>query len=75
GHTADNFKNSLSIGVDIETGGHVFQLVFSNSRTMNENLYIPATEGAWEEGDIHFGFNLTRVFTVDQRGSRPPKKK
>ena len=75
GHTADNFKNSLSVGIDIETGGHVFQLVFSNSRTMNENLFIPATEGVWEEGDIHFGFNLTRVFTVNKRGKRPPKDK
>jgi opacity protein-like surface antigen len=68
GYTADNFQNSLSLGIDIETGGHVFQLVFSNSRTMNENLFIAETEGDWATGGIHFGFNLTRVFTVDKRG-------
>lgn len=64
GHTADNFENSLSIGIDIETGGHVFQLIFSNSVGMTENLYVTQTDGQWGLGDIHFGFNLTRVFTT-----------
>lgn len=64
GHTADNFENSLSLGIDIETGGHVFQLIFSNSMGMTENIYVAETNGSWGLGDIHFGFNLTRVFTV-----------
>jgi hypothetical protein len=64
GYTADNFKNSLAIGFDIETGGHVFQLMFTNSMGMTENLYVAQTDGDWADGDIHFGFNLTRVFTV-----------
>lgn len=64
GHTADNFQNSLSIGFDIETGGHVFQLMFTNSVGMTENLFVAQTDGQWGEGDIHFGFNLTRVFTT-----------
>lgn len=64
GHNATNYQNSLSFGFDIETGGHVFQLMFTNSLGMTENLYVAQTTGDWQAGDIHFGFNLGRVFTV-----------
>lgn len=60
----DNTYNSLSVGVDIETGGHVFQLHFTNSRGMTERTYIGQTDGQWGDGDIHFGFNISRVFTI-----------
>ena len=59
--------NSLSLGFDIETGGHVFQLHFTNSRGMNERTFISETTGLWEKGDIYFGFNISRVFTVGRR--------
>lgn len=58
------YKNSLSIGVDIETGGHVFQLQFTNSRLMNEKGFIAETEGDWKNGGVHFGFNISRVFVI-----------
>ncbi len=58
------FENSLSFGVDIETGGHVFQLHLSNSRSMIEKGFIGETTGNWGMGDIHFGFNIARVFTA-----------
>ncbi len=61
---ADGYRNSLSIGFDIETGGHVFQLHFTNSTSMVEKGYITETVGDWANGDIHFGFNVSRVFTV-----------
>lgn len=57
-------SNSLSIGFDIETGGHVFQLHFTNSQGMNERSFISDTKGKWEKGDILFGFNISRVFTI-----------
>lgn len=57
-------KNPLSIGFDIETGGHVFQLHFTNALGMNERSLITDTNGSWERGDIHFGFNISRVFTL-----------
>ena len=60
----DRFRNSLSIGFDIETGGHVFQLHFTNSTAMFERGFITETEGDWGRGDIHFGFNISRVFTL-----------
>lgn len=61
---APGYRNSLSIGFDIETGGHVFQLHFTNSTSMIEKGYITETVGDWSEGGIHFGFNVSRVFTV-----------
>ncbi len=57
-------ENALSVGFDIETGGHVFQLIFTNSTGIAENQYIGKTTGEWGEGDIHFGFNISRVFTL-----------
>lgn len=56
------FKNPLSVGVDIETGGHVFQLHFTNAQPMNINTFLNQTTGDWGEADIYFGFNLLRIF-------------
>jgi opacity protein-like surface antigen len=56
--------NSLSFGWDIETGGHVFQLVFSNSVSMIESQYIGQTTETWGNGGIYFGFNLSRNFNL-----------
>lgn len=56
-------QNMLSVGVDIETGGHVFSLHLSNSRGMNEQAFLTQTTGQWLEGDIYFGFNISRVFS------------
>lgn len=56
------FKNPLSIGIDLETGGHVFQMHFTNSQAMNTNGFLGQATGDWSDGDIYFGFNLSRVF-------------
>lgn len=60
----DGTTNALSVGFDIETGGHVFQLHFTNSQGMSERTFINETRGKWSKGDIYFGFNISRVFTV-----------
>lgn len=60
-----NLQNPLSFGFDFETGGHVFQLHFSNSRGMTEKAFLSETTGKWLEGDIHFGFNIIRVFDLN----------
>lgn len=71
-----DLPNSLSLGWDIETGGHVFQLVFSNSRGMIEPQYIAnvadvtAVNGKWTKGDIYFGFNLSRNFTLSKKNKK-----
>ncbi|MFN3530303.1 MAG: DUF5777 family beta-barrel protein [Bacteroidia bacterium] len=64
-----NHNNSFSLGLDIETGGHVFQLHFTNSRGLNERQFITGHNGLWGQGNVHFGFNLSRVFTI-----RSPKE-
>jgi hypothetical protein len=63
--------NPLSLGFDIETGGHVFQIIFTNSLAMVEKGIIGETTGQWLKGDIHLGFNISRVFTLD----KPKNKK
>ncbi|MBF4487559.1 DUF5777 family beta-barrel protein [Flavobacterium sp. CSZ] len=56
------YKNPLSVGLDVETGGHVFQLIFTNSQSMSESGYLTNASGDWGKGDFFFGFNLYRVF-------------
>ena len=55
-------KNVLSLGVDMETGGHVFQLLFSNTQASDEAGVLTGAEGDWLKGDVFFGFNILRVF-------------
>ena len=56
------YKNPFSVGVDLETGGHVFQLLFTNSQSMNTNGVFGTSTGEWRESDVYFGFNLARSF-------------
>lgn len=63
-YLSQQIYNPLSIGFDIETGGHVFQLFFTNSLGMIEKAFIGETTGSWTKGDIRFGFNISRVFTL-----------
>ena len=57
----------FSIGIDIETGGHVFQLHFSNAVGMNERAFITETTNSWGKGQMRFGFNLSRVFQIRKK--------
>ena len=56
------YNNPLSLGFDLETGGHVFQLHFTNSQFMNANGVLGNSTGDWSEGDFYFGFNISRSF-------------
>lgn len=56
------YKNPLSIGFDLDTGGHVFQMHFTSSQGIHEAGYLGQTTGDWTKGDVFFGFNLLRVF-------------
>ncbi|GAB3176916.1 DUF5777 family beta-barrel protein [Telluribacter humicola] len=64
------YYNSLAVGFDIETGGHVFQLHFTNSLGMIEKQFIGETVGTWGKGDIHYGFNISRTFSLDRKSKR-----
>ncbi len=56
--------NPFSLGIDIDTGGHVFQIILTNSVGMTENAFLGHTLGRWLDGDIHLGFNISRVFQL-----------
>ena len=62
--TKTDYYHPLSIGFDIETGGHVFQLFVSNSRIMEEAGFLSETTGDITKGGIYFGFNISRVFAI-----------
>jgi hypothetical protein len=63
---AKNSIDPFSVGFDIETGGHVFQLHFSNSRGMHEKIMIPENQNKWLKGDVGFGFNILRHFNFSK---------
>jgi len=60
----NNNTNSLSFSFDIQTAGHVFQIILSNSTDMIEKTFIGETSGDWLKGDIHLGFNILRKFDL-----------
>lgn len=64
GYKLSGYNNSVSVGADIETGSHVFQVFFTNSAAVAERVFIGQTKGDVFNGDFHFGFNMSRVFTV-----------
>jgi hypothetical protein len=67
----ESFHNPLSIGFDIETGGHVFQLHFTNAIGMNERVFLTETINDWADGDIQFGFNISRAFQIKKKPQSP----
>ncbi len=71
-NTEKNNYNPLGLGLEIETGGHVFQLVFANSQAMTDTSFITESSGDFFDGDIHFGFNISRVFQLKK--NQPTKK-
>ncbi len=60
------YRNALSFGVDIETGGHVFQFHLTNARGMVEKQFVGQNVGSWDSGDIFYGFNIARTFSLDK---------
>jgi hypothetical protein len=66
-YMSQQIYNPLSIGFDIETGGHVFQIIMTNSVAMIEKGFIGETTGTWAKGDIHLGFNISRVFNLKKK--------
>jgi hypothetical protein len=63
-NSANPFYNPLALGVEIETGGHVFHINFTNASGIIENNYLPNTTDSWLKGGYKFGFNISRVFNL-----------
>jgi len=66
----DQYKDVMSIGFDIETGGHVFQLFFTNAFAINEVQLIPFTTNSWSGKQFRFGFNISRVFQLSKNKTK-----
>ncbi|MEI6823037.1 MAG: DUF5777 family beta-barrel protein [Bacteroidota bacterium] len=62
--TRQSYDNSLSLGIDMETGGHVFQFFVTNSQPLFERGFLTETQGTWGKGFVYFGFNIVRTFTI-----------
>lgn len=63
-YSAQTYYDSFGIGVDVETGGHVFQMHFTNSFGLVENQFFPSNNESWSDGGARLGFNISRVFTL-----------
>lgn len=64
------YHNALALGFDVETGGHVFSLHFTNSLGMVEKQFLAETTGQWGKGDIHYGFNISRTFNLGHKAKK-----
>jgi len=64
GERDESFKQSWGLGCDIETGGHVFQLMITNVQGSFESEYIENATGTFDELNLFLGFNITRVFSL-----------
>lgn len=64
-HSKDDiYYDSFSVGYEVETGGHVFQIFFSNSFGIAESQFLEQTDSKWNDAGIRLGFNISRVFTI-----------
>ena len=63
-YLATKYYNPLSVGIDIDTGGHVFQIMLTNCGAMREAGFIGKTTGNWLERDFRLGFNISRTFSL-----------
>lgn len=61
------FYNPLGIGLEMETGGHVFNFIFTNATAILENQFIPSTSSTWTKGGFRWGFSITRRFTIGKK--------
>lgn len=70
GNLQNDYTNPLGVGLEIETGGHVFSLNFQNAKFITENNFIPNTRESWGDGEIRFGFSISRNFFLGSKNER-----
>lgn len=59
-----DYSNPLGLGIEIETGGHVFSMNFANAKAIVENNFLPNSTSSWNKGQYRFGFTISRMFTL-----------
>lgn len=72
---ATTLYNPLGVGLEIETGGHIFSLNFMNAEYINENSFIPSTKKSWKDGGVRFGFTISRNFSLFKSKNKNPDTK
>lgn len=63
-HSDGDYTLPIGFGLEIDTGGHVFQINLTNARGMAETDYIPYTRSRWEDGQFRLGFTISRLFNL-----------
>ncbi|MBC7487831.1 MAG: hypothetical protein H7282_13895 [Cytophagaceae bacterium] len=63
----DLYFPPLGLGIEIETGGHVFHLHFTNNPAIIENSYLANSTDSWAKGQFKFGFNISRTFGIGKK--------
>ena len=64
--TGDNaFYDPIGIGIEIETGGHVFTINFSNAKAISESNYLSFSQSNWAKGQFRLGFTISRIFDLN----------
>jgi len=63
-YSPTDYYDTFSIGYELETGGHVFQVHFTNSFGIAETQFFPHTDTKWNDMGVRLGFNISRVFTL-----------
>ena len=69
GDLSEGYTNPLGVGLEIETGGHVFSLNFQNAKFITENNFIPNTRESWGDGEVRFGFSISRNFYLGPKNN------
>lgn len=65
-----SFYNPLAVGIEMETGGHIFQITFMNSTAILENQFIPYTTTSWKKGQFRWGFIISRTFSLAKKPTK-----
>lgn len=60
----NGYYPAMGIGLEIDTGGHLFQINFTNATGISETDYIPNTFSNWQEGQFRLGFTISRTFNL-----------
>lgn len=68
------FYNPLGLGFEVETGGHVFNFIFTNANAILENQFVPSTSSTWTDGGFRWGFSISRTFTLGRKNDGYAKK-
>ena len=63
-YSTQKYYDSVGIGIDIETGGHVFQMYLTNSLGMIEPQFFAQTTSKWQNAGLKIGFNISRIFSI-----------